>query len=260
MGSRGCNVKKILEVKQLNKKYSIDGNANYHVLKNIDLEIYEGEFVSVMGPSGSGKSTLLYNISGMDQMSSGSVKVDNKEISCMKEEALAKLRLTEIGFIFQQSNLLRNLNLFDNIILSAYLAKYESKETVNQRALELMRKMEISDIASHYITEASGGQLQKVSICRALINNPNVIFADEPTGALNLKSTEEVMQILLNVNRDGTTIMLVTHDVKVAAKTERVLFMVDEEIVSEIQLGKYRNDDLKVREEKLLKWLAVLGF
>ncbi|WP_142343519.1 ABC transporter ATP-binding protein [Bacillus wiedmannii] len=250
-------MKKILEVKELNKKYSIDGNANYHVLKNIDLEIYEGEFVSVMGPSGSGKSTLLYTISGMDQISSGSVKVDSKELSCMKEEALAKLRLTEIGFIFQQSNLLRNLNLFDNIILSAYLAKCESKKIVNKRALELMG---ISDIASHYITEASGGQLQRVSICRALINNPNIIFADEPTGALNLKSTEEVMQILLNINRDGTTIMLVTHDVKVAAKTERVLFMADGEIVSEIQLGKLRNDDLKAREEKLLKWLAVLGF
>ncbi|PHA59369.1 ABC transporter ATP-binding protein [Bacillus wiedmannii] len=251
------NLKKILEVKELNKKYSIDGNANYHVLKNIDLEIYEGEFVSVMGPSGSGKSTLLYTISGMDQISSGSVKVDSKELSCMKEEALAKLRLTEIGFIFQQSNLLRNLNLFDNIILSAYLAKCESKKIVNKRALELMG---ISDIASHYITEASGGQLQRVSICRALINNPNIIFADEPTGALNLKSTEEVMQILLNINRDGTTIMLVTHDVKVAAKTERVLFMADGEIVSEVQLGKLRNDDLKAREEKLLKWLAVLGF
>ncbi|HHQ8915053.1 TPA: ABC transporter ATP-binding protein, partial [Bacillus cereus] len=139
-------MKKILEVKQVNKTYSMDGNTNYHVLKNIDLEIYEGEFVSVMGPSGSGKSTLLYNISGMDQMSSGSVKIDSTELSCMKEEALAKLRLTEIGFIFQQSNLLRNLNLFDNIILSAYLAKCESKKIVNKRALELMENMGISDI------------------------------------------------------------------------------------------------------------------
>ncbi|WP_439876133.1 ABC transporter ATP-binding protein [Bacillus mycoides] len=253
-------MKKILEVKQLNKKYSIDGNRNYHVLKNIDLEINEGEFVSVMGPSGSGKSTLLYNISGMDQMSSGSVKVNSKEISCMKEAALAKIRLNEIGFIFQQSNLLRNLSLLDNIILSAYLAKCESKKTINKRAFELMEKMGISDIATHYINESSGGQLQRVSICRALINNPNIIFADEPTGALNLKSTEEVMQILLNINRNGTTIMLVTHDVKVAAKTERVLFMVDGEIVSEIQMGKFRNDDMKVREEKLLNWLGILGF
>lgn len=155
------HLKKIVEVKQVNKTYSIDGNANYHVLKNIDLEVYEGEFVSVMGPSGSGKSTLLYNISGMDQMSSGSVKIGSKEISCMKEEALAKLRLTEIGFIFQQSNLLRNLNLFDNIILSAYLAKCESKKIVNKRALELMENMGISDIASHYITEASGGNYKE---------------------------------------------------------------------------------------------------
>lgn len=155
------HLKKILEVKQVNKTYSMDGNTNYHVLKNIDLEIYEGEFVSVMGPSGSGKSTLLYNISGMHQMSSGSVKIGSKEISCMKEEELAKLRLTEIGFIFQQSNLLRNLNLFDNIILSAYLAKCESKKIVNKRALELMKNMGISDIASHYITEASGGNYKE---------------------------------------------------------------------------------------------------
>ncbi|EEL06049.1 ABC transporter, ATP-binding protein [Bacillus cereus BDRD-ST196] len=255
-----CNLKKILEVKQLNKKYAMDGNKTCHMLKNINLEIYEGEFISVMGPSGSGKSTLLYNISGMDQMSSGSVKVDSKEITCMKEEGLAKLRLSEMGFIFQQSNLLRNLNLFDNIVLPAYLAKVESRKIINKRALELMKKTGISQIATNNITEASGGELQRVSICRALINKPNIIFADEPTGALNLKATEEVMDILANINRMGTTIMLVTHDVKVAAKTERVLFMVDGEIVSEIQMGKYRNDDLKVREEQLLKWLTVLGF
>ncbi|MGH0945886.1 ABC transporter ATP-binding protein [Bacillus mycoides] len=253
-------MKKILEVKQLNKKYAMDGNKTCHMLKNINLEIYEGEFISVMGPSGSGKSTLLYNISGMDQMSSGSVKVDSKEITCMKEEGLAKLRLSEMGFIFQQSNLLRNLNLFDNIVLPAYLAKVESRKIINKRALELMKKTGISQIATNNITEASGGELQRVSICRALINKPNIIFADEPTGALNLIATEEVMDILANINRMGTTIMLVTHDVKVAAKTERVLFMVDGEIVSEIQMGKYRNDDLKVREEQLLKWLTVLGF
>ncbi|TKI40314.1 ABC transporter ATP-binding protein [Bacillus mycoides] len=253
-------MKKILEVKQLNKKYAMDGNKTCHMLKNINLEIYEGEFISVMGPSGSGKSTLLYNISGIDQMSSGSVRVDSKEITCMKEEGLAKLRLSEMGFIFQQSNLLRNLNLFDNIVLPAYLAKVESRKIINKRALELMKKTGISQIATNNITEASGGELQRVSICRALINKPNIIFADEPTGALNLKATEEVMDILANINRMGTTIILVTHDVKVAAKTERVLFMVDGEIVSEIQMGKYRNDDLKVREEQLLKWLTVLGF
>ncbi|PQZ53292.1 ABC transporter ATP-binding protein [Bacillus sp. MYb209] len=255
-----CKLKKILEVKQLNKKYSIDGNRTYHVLKNIDLEINVGEFVSVMGPSGSGKSTLLYNISGMDRMTSGSVRVSNKNISFMNEEALAKLRLNEMGFIFQQSNLLRNLNLFDNIVLSAYLAKVESRKVINKRALELVKKMGISDIATNNITEASGGQLQRVSICRALINNPNIIFADEPTGALNLKVTEEVMDILSNINCNGTTVMLVTHDVKVAARTERILFMVDGEFVGEIRMGKYMKDDLKAREEKLLKWLTEMGF
>lgn len=144
--------------------------------------------------------------------------------------------------------------------MPAYLAKVESRKIINKRALELMKKTGISQIATNNITEASGGQLQRVSICRALINKPNIIFADEPTGALNLKATEEVMNILANINRTGTTIMLVTHDVKVAAKTERVLFMVDGEIVSEIRMGKCRNNDLKEREEKLLKWLTEMGF
>ncbi|CAM3939567.1 ABC transporter ATP-binding protein [Mesobacillus zeae] len=255
-------MKNILEVKHLNKTYSIGKLESQHVLKDINLEIKEGEFVSVMGPSGSGKSTLLYNISGMDKFSSGSVVFAEKDISTMSEEALSKLRLNTMGFIFQQSNLLKNLNVFDNIILSAYLAKSESRKKINKRAIELMRKTGIAEISNHDITQASGGQLQRVSICRALINNPDIIFGDEPTGALNTKATNEVMEILADINQSGTTIMLVTHDVKVAAKTERILFMLDGQIVSDKYLGKYEKgeNDIKIREERLLMWLSRMGF
>jgi putative ABC transport system ATP-binding protein len=252
----------MLEVKQLNKIYSSSSVSKQHVLKNIHLTIKEGEFVSVMGPSGSGKSTLLYTISGMDKMTSGSVRFGTKEISTMSEEELSKLRLHSMGFIFQQSNLLKNLNIFDNIILSAYIAKADSKKIINKRANELMKRMGIAELSNHDITEASGGQLQRVAICRALINNPTIIFGDEPTGALNSKAANEVMDILTDINHLETTIMLVTHDVKVAAKTERVLFMLDGEIIAEKYLGKIekQSNNVKTREDELLQWLSQMGF
>lgn len=255
-------MKSILQVSHLNKVYSLGKTDKQHVLKDINLEIKEGEFISVMGPSGSGKSTLLYTISGMDKMTSGSVVFKNREISSSSEEELSKLRLHKMGFIFQQSNLLKNLNIFDNIILSAYLAKNESRKKINKRASELMRKTGISELSNHDITQVSGGQLQRVSICRALINNPDIVFGDEPTGALNSKATHEIMDILADINRSGTTIMLVTHDAKVAAKTERVLFMMDGSIAAEMYLGKYKKEktDIKIREEKLLTWLGHMGF
>jgi putative ABC transport system ATP-binding protein len=252
----------ILEATDLNKTYQVSNNNNHNILKNVNLQIKEGEFISVMGPSGSGKSTLLYNISGMDRLTSGSVNFNGQEISSLSEEALSKLRLNKMGFIFQQIHLLKNLNIFDNIILSAYLAKNNSRKMINQKAQELMETAGIADLANRDVTQASGGQLQRVAICRALINNPLIIFGDEPTGALNSKSACEIMDLLAGINQSGTTILLVTHDVKVAAKTERVLFMLDGNIVAEQVLGKYvqENNDVKAREEKLSGWLLGMGF
>ncbi|MFD3445954.1 ABC transporter ATP-binding protein [Microbacteriaceae bacterium 4G12] len=253
-------MKTILEAKRLNKAFG--SNQTNQILKDVNLEIVEGEFVSVMGPSGSGKSTLLYNISGMDRMTSGSVILDEQEISSLSEKELARFRLHKIGFIFQQINLLKNLSIFDNIILSAYLAKKNSRKEINNRAMKLMEKTGIAELADNDITQASGGQLQRVAICRALINNPDIIFGDEPTGALNSKSAIEIMEILAEINQTGTTILLVTHDVKVAAKTERVIYMLDGKIIGEQHLGKYqvKNNDFKEREEKLSKWLMSMGF
>jgi len=255
-------VKNILEAKKLSKTYIISKKNQQNVLKNVNLQIKEGEFVSVMGPSGSGKSTLLYNISGMDRMTEGSVIFNGQEISSLSEKELSRLRLNKMGFIFQQIHLLKNLSIFDNIILSAYLGKNNSRKKINKRAVELMEKTGIAELANNDITQASGGQLQRVGICRALINNPDIVFGDEPTGALNSKSAAEIMEILADINQSGTTILLVTHDIKVASKTERVIFMLDGNIVDEQRLGKYikENNDIKAREEKLSKWLMKMGF
>ncbi|MEK5231384.1 ABC transporter ATP-binding protein [Lysinibacillus sp. FSL K6-0232] len=251
----------ILEVQHLHKIYVL-GNTEQHVLKNIQLTLQKGEFVAIMGPSGCGKSTLLYTVSGMDQATSGHITFLQHTIGTMAEPQLAQLRLEAMGFIFQQHHLLKNLNLFDNIILSAYLAKKESRQKINMRATQLMVKLGIAQLAKNDITQASGGQLQRVAICRALINNPVILFGDEPTGALNTAATSEVMDVLATINQEGTTILLATHDAKVAAKTERVLFMLDGEIIAETTLGKYNpiNNDLSKREQQLNRWLVQLGF
>lgn len=252
----------IIEARKLNKAYSIGKNNSQRVLRDVDLDISQGEFVSVMGPSGSGKSTLLYNISGMDKMTCGSVKFCGKELSEMSEDGLSTLRLKMMGFIFQQSSLLKSLSIFDNIILSAFKAKTDSRQKINERAIHLMEQTGILELRDNDITQASGGQLQRVAICRALINNPQIVFGDEPTGALNSKAAAKVMDILAEINQTSTTILLVTHDMKVAAKTERVLFMSDGIITGEKRFGKYSKGkaDVKNRENELSSWLMQMGF
>lgn len=254
-------MKNILEAKKLNKIFKVNKNQN-HVLKEVSLQIDQGEFVAVMGPSGSGKSTLLYNISGMDRMTGGSVLFNQQKLEAFSEDELSRLRLRKMGFIFQQIHLLKNLTIIDNIIASAYLAKERSRKEINRKAIELMEKTGIAELAQNDITQASGGQLQRAAICRALINDPDIIYGDEPTGALNSKSANEIMDILADINQSGTTILLATHDVKVASKTERVLFMLDGEVAGEYRLGKYvkENSDDKGREEELSQWLLKMGF
>ncbi|MEK4347064.1 ABC transporter ATP-binding protein [Paenibacillus sp. FSL P4-0184] len=252
----------ILETKGLNKTFVTGQGTPQTVLKDVHLQVSKGEFVAIMGPSGSGKSTLLYTISGMDRMTSGSVVFKGQDISGLSESELAELRLNQMGFIFQQMHLLKNLTIRDNIILSAYRAKIVSRRTINNRAAELMKKTGISALAERDITQVSGGQLQRAAICRSIINEPDILFGDEPTGALNSKAASEIMEILIDINQTGTTILLATHDAKVAAQAERVLYMLDGSIASEQWLGKFNriNEDLKEREEKLSAWLLKLGF
>lgn len=251
----------ILKVNNLSKSFPIENMEPQQVLKNIDLTIDNGEFVSIMGASGSGKSTLLYTISGMTQPTSGTVEFAGEDLSNLSEEELTSLRLGKIGFVFQQANLLKNFSLIDNVTLSAYLGKKESKLKIDQRAKQLMKQAGVSEIATKDITQASGGQLQRVSICRALINEPEIIFGDEPTGALNSNSAADIMKLFNEVNQAGKTILLVTHDAKIASQTERILYMSDGEIIAERYLGKMTDSSqLKEREEKVADWLKVLEF
>lgn len=250
----------ILETKNLCKTYIVN-KRQHHVLKNINLKIESGEFVSIMGPSGSGKSTLLYNVSGMDKMTAGNVMFDGDQLEELSEKELSKLRLRKMGFVFQQINLLKNLGILDNIILSAYMTKERDRKELNHEGLDLMKKTGIIELADNDITQASGGELQRAAICRALINNPKMIFGDEPTGALNSKTANEIMDIFQDINNSGTTIMIVTHDARVASKTERVLYMIDGKIEGEYRLGKLSNvDDTKNREAKLSQWLLTMGW
>ncbi len=251
----------ILETNNLCKTYLVN-NRQYHILKNINLTVKEGEFISVMGPSGSGKSTLLYNISGMDKMTAGEVNFGGEKLSEMSENELSELRLNKMGFVFQQINLLKNLGIIDNIIISAYMAGHKNKDLIKDRALNLMKKTGIIDLADNEITQVSGGQLQRAAICRALINSPQILFGDEPTGALNSSAAEDVMQVFHDINQEGTTVLLVTHDVKIAAQSERILYMLDGNIEGEYIMDKYNylEDDLKERESRLTKWLLNMGF
>lgn len=251
----------VIEVKDLCKTYVVNKRQN-NVLKNVNLTISDGEMVAVMGPSGSGKSTLLYTVSGMDSITAGEVQFCGKNIAKMNEKELADLRLDEMGFIFQQMYMLKNLTVLDNIILPAAQSKKNTetrKETVG-RGLDLMRKLDIIEVADNDINEVSGGQLQRACICRSMINMPKVLFADEPTGALNRTASNEVMKELVKLNEEGTTIMMVTHDAKVAAKCSRVLYIVDGNIKGEYNSPKEKDVQEKDRERMLNNWLMELGW
>ena len=252
----------ILEVKDLCKTYIINKRQN-NVLKNVSFSISEGEMVAIMGPSGSGKSTLLYNVSGMDSFTAGSVRFCGNELSDFTESELSDLRLDKMGFIFQQMYMLKNLTIFDNILLPSLQSKSNTKSRKEkvEYAQSLMRRLGIIDIADNDINEVSGGQLQRACICRSMINSPKMIFADEPTGALNRTTSDEVMDELAKLNAYGTTIMLVTHDVKVAAKCSRVMFLVDGNISGEYNLEKWNADSqLRDRERTLSNWLMEMGW
>lgn len=250
-----------LKVKDLCKTYIINKLQN-NVLRNVSFEINESEMVAIMGPSGSGKSTLLYTVSGMDNLTAGKVDYFGKEMGTLTANEMSDLRLNEMGFIFQQMHMLKNLSIYDNIILPAYQSKKGNKrKEINNRAKELMRKLGISEIAENDTNQVSGGQLQRACICRSLINSPKMIFADEPTGALNQQNSREVMKELNKINQDGTTIMLVTHDMKVAAKCDRIMYIEDGSIKGEFDLGKFTlENSFKERERKVSNWLMEMGW
>ncbi len=235
----------MIKVEQINKSFK-----DTQVLYDISFEIKKGEFVAVMGPSGSGKSTLLYSISGMDSINDGRVLFEGINISDLQEEKLSEFRLNKMGFVFQNAQMLKNLSIFDNITLPGFVSKKESVDVVKNRASELMKRVEIKGLEKRDIREISGGQLQRASICRAMINNPEILFLDEPTGALNSEATDQVLAILGALNREGMTIMTVTHDSRVAAKARKVLYMIDGQIAGCKEFSEGAD-----RESELVEWL-----
>lgn len=239
-----------------------EGEEKRNVLDGVSVEIKQGEFVSIMGPSGSGKTTLMFALSGMDGIDSGRVVFDGEDLSQLNDNQLADVRRRKMGFVFQQPTLLKNLNVLDNIMLPSMRDGKKNAKQLSEKARSLKEKTDISVLEKRDITQASGGQLQRVGICRALMSDPKIIFGDEPTGALNSTSAKEIMDLLGDIHRSGTTILLVTHDVRVAAKTERVLFMYDGKIAGEYLAESFNNNGNghKTREEHLASWLTEMKF
>ena len=245
----------ILETKGLCKNY---GASN--ILSDLDLRIDIGEFVAIMGQSGCGKSTLLYCVSGMDHPSSGKVYFDGADMADLSDKQMQELRLQRMGFVFQKPSFLKTLSILDNIVYPAFQLGEADRSEIVKEALALMEEMGISSIAEHDIYKVSGGQLQRAAICRAMINHPDLLFGDELTGALNSSTTREVSGIIDNINKKGTTVLLVTHDANVAVHADKVIYLEDGRIMDTLYLGKYDEGSAGSRDAEMKKWLKKMKF
>ncbi|RFM20928.1 ABC transporter ATP-binding protein [Clostridium botulinum] len=245
---------KIVEASKLIKDYGRVTNK-HKVLKGIDLEINAGEFVGIMGPSGSGKTTLLNIMSTIDKATSGMVIIDSKDVNSLKEDELARFRRNVIGFVFQDFNLLDSMTIRDNIALPLTLNS-EKIEIILERINKLTKLLGIEKYLDKYPYQLSGGQKQRAAICRALITSPKVIFADEPTGALDSKSSVEVLECFANINKIyNTTIVMVTHDARAASYADRIMFLKDGSISGELYSSGNKSEMFK----KILNMIAVMG-
>lgn len=249
--------KTILSAKGLCKSFAHNG-GQIHVLSNVDLELYENDFTVIMGASGSGKSTLLYALSGMDKATSGQVIYNEKDIVAMSEKELSGLRHTDFGFIFQQMHLVSNLTLFENVAVPGYLNKDKNAGAVKEAANKLLKQMGLSDVVMHLPSQVSGGQQQRCAIARAVINSPKLLFADEPTGALNRRNSIEVLELLTELNRAGQSILMVTHDMKAALRASRILYLEDGNIIGELSLPPFNPEEEKSREAQVNAWLTSM--
>ena len=245
----------ILETKGLCKNYGTN-----NILSNVDLQINTGDFVAVMGQSGGGKSTLLYCVSGMDDPSSGKIYFDGVDMQKLSDKQMQELRLKRMGFVFQKPSFLKNLSIIDNIVYPAFQLGEADRSEIAREALALMEEMGISSVAEHDVYKVSGGQLQRAAICRAMINHPDILFGDELTGALNSSTTREVISIINNINKKGTTVLIVTHDSNVAVYADKVIYLEDGRIMDTLNLGKYDEGNAGARDAEMKNWLKKMGF
>lgn len=248
----------LLKAKDLCKTFSNE-SMQQHVLKNLNLEIRRGEFVVIMGNSGSGKSTLLYALSGMDRPTLGSVRYKEEEITDYSNDRLAVFRRENCGFVFQQNYLNDTMSVLDNIMVSGLL-KSRDRKAIARKAEGLLKQVGLDERSFHkFPSQLSGGEAQRAAIVRGLINDPEILFADEPTGALNSANTENVLNVLSSLHEKGQTIVMVTHDIRSARRAERIKYLQDGVITGELELGNYVTGDA-ARHEKLRLFLKEMGW
>ena len=248
----------LLKTENLSKSFSSGGTLQ-HVLKNIDLELYQGDFTVIMGASGAGKSTLLYALSGMDTPSLGTVTFGDQIISDLDQDGLAVFRRRYCGFVFQQIYLIDSMSVMDNVLAEGLLVSRD-KKALTAKARELFAAVDVpEEMQKKFPAQLSGGEAQRVGIVRGLINSPEILFADEPTGALNSKTGLDVLDTLTRFNEQGQSIVMVTHDMRSARRGNRILYLKDGVIMSECNLGKYVHGDT-ARREKLADFLAEMGW
>ena len=248
----------IIKTEKLSKSFSVGGKQQ-HVIKNLDLEIYKGDFTVIMGSSGAGKSTLLYALSGMDKPTLGKITYAGEEITGLNDDRLAIFRRKHCGFVFQQIHLVDSMSVMYNAISAGMLTGQKQKD-LKKKALDLFERVGISeDMTRKFPAQLSGGEAQRGAMVRALINDPDVVFADEPTGALNSAGVKAVLDVLTDINNSGQTVLMVTHDVKSARRADRIIYLKDGGVTGELRLGKYVSED-KERHEKIRKFLEEMGW
>ena len=248
----------VIKANNLCKSF-VTGKTAINVIKNLNLDIYEGDFTVIMGSSGSGKSTLLYTLSGMDSATSGTVQLLNNEITSMKEDELSFIRKKDISFVFQSINLLPDITVFENIAYCGYGVN-KNKKDINEKTLKLLETFGLTDAKDKYPSEISGGMQQRAAMARAIITSPKILFGDEPTGALNSTSGEEVLDILSDLNNKGQTVVMVTHDLKAASRASRLIYLKDGRIDGELSLGKFSKADYKNRDILIFEFLKERGW
>lgn len=248
----------ILEAQNLCKSYS-SGSVLQHVLRNLNIRIFKGDFTVIMGNSGSGKSTLLYALSGMDRPTLGNISYKDEDISSYSNDKLAVFRRKHCGFVFQQMYLNDTMSVMDNILISGLLINNDRK-TLMKKAEELLQAVGLSsECYNKFPSQLSGGEAQRVAIVRALINSPELVFADEPTGALNSQNAVNVLDVMTDINSRGQSIVMVTHDMKTARRANRILYLKDGVILDELQLGTYVKGD-PARHDRLTEFLERMGW
>lgn len=252
-------MKKVIEIQNIKRNFQV-GDETVHALRGVSFNINEGEFVTIMGTSGSGKSTLLYVLSGMDKATAGEVLYQGSDLTAMKEKQLAALRKQDFGFIFQQMHLVSNLTIFENVAVAGYLESSKTAAQVKKETEKLLEQMGLSQVKNHLPSQVSGGQQQRCAIARAVIHTPKLLFADEPTGALNRANTTEVLNLLTQYNQAGQSILMVTHDLRAALRADRILYLEDGKITGELKLPPYDAKEENGREAQVNAWLTSLSW